>query len=197
MNLVQKTKHKKLCFFSSFCLLIGSLFVTNSCSQIISNYELDINVEKVVDGDTFISKNNSYRILGIDSPETFDSSNNFTQTTGSQFFYGNIAKKIAKKILENHNIKVETLKSDKYNRLISRVTLDNEIDFGSYMIENGYAIVRYISPSKYNQFYYYDNFYIENLYNLQSTARKNKKGFWTENLDTLKKIYPGFKFGVV
>lgn len=60
------------------------------------------------------------------------------------------------------------------------------------MVKNGYAVVRYISPIKNNIFYYYDYYYIDNLYQLQEKAKRNKKGFWTENNQILDKIFPDF-----
>ncbi len=92
--------------------------------------------------------------------------------------------------MKNRNVEVETSKEDKYHRKIAKVTLDNGLDYGSYMIKNGFAIVRYISTIKNNYFYYYDTDYVNNLYDLQDYAKKNKKGFWSESEATLRKIFP-------
>lgn len=175
-------------FFSSIPLvLIPNTFLI-SCN-VISNYSTEILVTRIIDGDTFESKNSKYRILGIDTPETYDSNNNFKPTTGSQFFYGTQAKNIARNKLQNQYVEIESLKTDKYNRKIARVSVNGN-DFASYMIQNGYAIVRYISTNKNNPFYYYDQYYVENLYRLQEEAKQNKKGFWIEPSNVIKQIFP-------
>ena len=68
--------------------------------------------------------------------------------------------------------------------------MSSGIDFASYMISNGLAIVRYISPNKNNPFYYYDLQYINQLNELQEEAKQNKKGFWKEPNEIFKNIYP-------
>ena len=189
----QKIKHKKALFFFSFsCFSLFSIFISNSCNKIISNYGSVITIDNIIDGDTFETNNEKYRVLGIDTPETFDSSNNFEETTGPQYFYGALAKTKAKEMLLKKEVEIECLKKDKYDRWITKITLDNYLDFGSYMVANGYAIVRYISPIKNNYFYYYDANYIDNLYNLQEEAKVKKLGFWSESQETLKQIYPNF-----
>ncbi|MBR2022218.1 MAG: thermonuclease family protein [Mycoplasmataceae bacterium] len=155
--------------------------LTSSCS-LISNYSIQISVDKVIDGDTFETNNEKYRILGIDTPELNEDSN-------IQYFYAQIAKEKAIKLLQNRFVVYEHFKNDKYDRKIVKITLDNGQDFASYMIENGYGIVRYISKNKSNPFYYYDHEYIDNLYNLQDKAEKNKAGFWNESIENIKKIY--------
>lgn len=156
--------------------------LTSSCS-LISNYSIQISVNKVIDGDTFEANNEIYRVLGIDTPELNENSN-------VQYFYAQIAKEKAIELLQNRFIVYEYLKNDKYDRKISRITLDNGQDFASYIIENGYGVVRYISKNQSNPFYYYDYKYIDNLYYLQDKAERNKVGFWNESIENIKKIYP-------
>lgn len=172
--------------FSSFTIPIFCI----SCSSLISNYENNIYIEKVIDGDTFSSNNHSYRILGIDTPETYDSNNNFNPTSGPQYYYGTKAKNKAIELLNKKYVNAEIVKQDKYNRYVARITMDNNIDFASYMVYNGLAIVRYLSTNKKSPFYYYDLQYINELNNLQQEAKINKRGLWKENSNTLKQIYP-------
>ncbi|WP_406602187.1 thermonuclease family protein [Mesomycoplasma moatsii] len=166
-----------------------SISFTNSCN-LVSHYSSEIFIENVIDGDTFLSNDSKYRILGIDTPETYDSSSNFKPTSGPQYFYGTLAKEKARELLGQTKVDIEALKKDKYDRWISKVTMKNGLDFSSYMIKNGYAIVRYISPIKSSYFYYYDSDYIDHLYDLQNYAKINKMGFWSESNAVLKKIYP-------
>ncbi len=179
-------------FFSNFLLTSSLSFVptiTNSCT-IVSNYCRELTVTKIIDGDTFTTKDGKHRLLGVDTPETYDSKHNFQPTTGPQYFYGMKAKKETTKKLLNKKVELEEVKKDKYGRWVTRVTLEDGEDFSSYLVENGLAAVRFISPIKTNYFYYYDAEYIDNLYHLQDQAKLEKKGIWAENNETLKKIYP-------
>ena len=56
------------------------------------------------------------------------------------------------------------------------------------------AVIRYISSSKKDPFYFSDRNYIENLWAAQNTAKKEKEGFWKEEESKLKQIFPGYKF---
>lgn len=113
-------------------------------------------------------------------------------TIGIQNLWGNIAKEQTSSTLFLKNVEVECLKKDKYNRWISRIKLSNGIDFASYMVSSGYAVVRYISSNPNNPFYYYDKKYIDLLNELQSEAKASKKGFWKESLSSLKNIFPNY-----
>lgn len=165
--------------------------IVTSCSRFLSNYGINLVVEKIIDGDTFEAFNGRHRILGIDTPETFYVVTN-KPTVGIQNLWGNLAKEKTTSTLFLNNVEVESLKKDKYDRWISRVTLSNGIDFASYMISSGYAVVRYISSNPNNPFYYYDKKYIDLLNELQAEAKSNKKGFWSESLSSLKKIFPNY-----
>ncbi len=119
----------------------------------------------------------------------YDSNNNFNPTIGIQYFYGKIASEQAKMILNNQIVELEEIKKDIYNRIIAKVTLHNGLDFASYMIENGYARLAYISDNKYNPFYFYDINYVHKLQELEKDAQRNKKGFWKETTENINKIF--------
>lgn len=93
-------------------------------------------------------------------------------------------------LLENQIIEIEKTSTDIYNRHIVKVQLSNNIDFASYMIENGYAKVAYISDNKHNPFYFYDINYVHQLQELELSAQKLQKGFWKENVNNINKIFP-------
>ncbi len=111
-------------------------------------------------------------------------------TQGIQYFYGKLASQQANILLNNKIVEIEESTKDIYNRHIVKVTLANNIDFASYMIENGYAKVAYISDNKYNPFYFYDTNYVHKLQSLELRAQKLQKGFWKENLNNINKIFP-------
>lgn len=124
------------CFFHFFIV---------SCN-FISTFEKEYVVQKVIDGDTIKLENNDViRLLGIDTPETYNSNNNFAPTSGSQYLYGSLAKQYVISTILNKKIKVEKIKKDKYNRFIGKVQINGE-DLSSLLVKKGLAIVRYLSP---------------------------------------------------
>lgn len=159
-----------------------------SCS-LVSNYQETVFVNKIIDGDTFSSNNKTFRILGIDTPETFDWETK-KLTNGKQYFYGKIAEYEISKLIFNKKVTIETEKKDKYNRWISKVIDYKKNDIALHLISNGFAIVRYISTNQSSPFYYYDTNYVNYLYQLEKEAKSNKKGFWSESIEDIKKIFP-------
>ena len=171
-------------FLTAFSLVTSCEFTINSSSQL---------VEEVIDGDTYRINNHKHRLLGADTPETFDSNNNFQPTSGPQYLYGQEAKRFSKNLIENKEVKINTIKKDKYNRLVSKISFNNQ-DLATLLIRKGLAVIRYISSSKKDPFYFSDRNYIENLWAAQNTAKKEKEGFWKEEESKLKQIFPGYKF---
>lgn len=184
-------------YTSSFCFLVISISFpfASSCSFVNDKLEENVKIIKVIDGDTYKSKTKTYRLLGIDTAETFDKNNNFNSTSGKKFFYGNWAKKEMVKLIENKKVNILNIKKDKYNRNVSRITFNN-IDISSFLVKNGLAIVRFINTNKKSPFFYHDKFYVENLWNLQNNAIKNKNGFWVETKENLESIFPGYQFKI-
>lgn len=182
--------------FFIFVLGISSCFshfLISSCN-FISDFKKQFIVRKVIDGDTIqLDNNDIIRLLGIDTPETYDSNNNFAPTSGSQYFYGLLAKKYVLSKVLNKKIKVQKIKKDKYNRYIGRVQID-EKDLSIMLVQNGLAIVRYLSNNKKSPFYYYDKNYVSTINNVEKQAKELRIGFWKENLKKLKDIYPTHNF---
>src|SRR6185369_16069178 len=101
----------------------------------------DAQVVRVVDGDTLQvlveNKKEKVRIIGINTPETVD------PRKPVQCF-GKEVSDFAKKTLTGQSISLEPdptqSNRDKYGRLLRYVFLNNgALDFGQYMIANGYA----------------------------------------------------------
>jgi micrococcal nuclease len=131
-------------------------------------------VVKVVDGDTVTvsigGKNETIRIIGINTPETVDPRKPVE-------CFGQKASEKAKEQLNGKTVQLEADATqgerDKYNRLLRFVWLDNGAnDFGAMMIQEGYAYeYTYSTP------YTYQTKYKE----LQKEAEQNKKGLWADN----------------
>lgn len=142
--------------------------------DVISDYDKQAVVKKVVDGDTVTviinGSDETIRIIGINSPESVD-------PRKSVECFGIKASSKAKEMLSNQKVKLEKDESqgerDKYGRLLRYVWLDKEaIDFGAYMIQEGFAY-----EYTYNTPYKYQTKYRE----LQKEAEKNKKGLWADD----------------
>jgi|GEM_PF-1728812 len=128
-------------------------------------------VTKVVDGDTVKAmvdgKEESIRIIGMDSPESVD-----PRKTVQCF--GVEASSKANEFLSSKWIQLESDSSqgnrDKYNRLLRYVWFDKGTDFGRRMIEEGYAH-EYTYNTPYSKQTQYKSTY--------KIAQNSKKGLWS------------------
>lgn len=130
-------------------------------------------VTRVVDGDTikvFLNgKNETVRLIGIDTPETVD------PRRPVQCF-GKEASNKTKSVLDKKNIFLEADPSqgnrDKYHRLLRYVFLSDGTNFNKLLIEEGFAHeYTYFLPYKYQA-----EFKLA-----EKQARENKKGLWADN----------------
>lgn len=131
---------------------------------------------KVVDGDTIAvlinGKNETIRIIGIDTPEVVD-----PRKTVECF--GKEASETARKYFEDSGKKLWLEADatqddrDKYRRLLRYVFIDGgSVDFGKIMIELGFA-----SEYTYNVPYKYQQAYKQ----AEKEAREAKKGLWADD----------------
>lgn len=142
------------------------------------NYN-SIKVTRIVDGDTFeIESGEKVRLIGIDTPEKFESNklNNDSQISekGKKVIkkLGELSSLYSKKELLNFNIKLvpDSTNSDKdrYGRLLRYVFINDTILFNLQIIKDGYAYA-YIK---------YPFIYMEQFMEAQRVARENKIGLW-------------------
>lgn len=130
---------------------------TEPLVPVINNY--NVNVKRVVDGDTFVDdKNKRYRIAFIDAPEVDQE-------------YGSEATDFLKALIENKTSTVKELYKDKYERNVVIVFLD-EIDIAEILVQYGYA---WNQANIYNA----DKDYAEKLNRLELIAKENKAGIWS------------------
>ncbi len=132
-----------------------------------------VHVTKVTDGDTIHvnlnGKNETIRIIGIDTPETVDPRKPVQ-------CYGKAASDRAKQLLTNQTVRLESDPTqgdrDKYGRLLRYVWINGQTDYGLETIQQGYAHeYTYDVPYKYQAEYK----------QAQRDAQNNKRGLWADN----------------
>lgn len=143
-------------------------------------------VSKVIDGDTFkMSDGSKVRLIGIDTPEKYDSDKLDRQSdlTGRDKEtikkLGEAATEFVRKLVEGKRVTLvrETgyEDRDRYNRLLRYVYLEDGTFVNARIIEEGYAnVYNAASVSK-----------IAEFRRLEKEARENKRGLWGE-VDGLK-----------
>ena len=145
-------------------------------------------VVKVVDGDTFeLSDKSKVRLLGIDTPEVYDSDKleRDAETSGQDIKtiekLGKIASDYVRGIAEGKRVRLErdtkNDDKDKYGRLLRYVYLEDGTCINAKILKDGYAQV-------YDR---YEITKIDEFRKLQKEARENKRGLWgpVEGLEQL------------
>lgn len=158
-------KRIKLLFIS---LLLLCLFGCTNSNTLEGPYK----VERVVDGDTFITRIDGERVrvraLCIDTPESVAPEETGKENTDE----GKMASNRAKELLENNDVYLEydVEKYDQYDRILAYVYLPDNRCFEEIMISEGLAkVVKYEPNTK----------YVDRFYELQDKARENKAGFYS------------------
>lgn len=130
-------------------------------------------VTEVVDGDTYKinyeGKEQKIRLIGVDTPESVHPD----KTKNTQ--YGKQASNHVKQLIENQYISLEfdVSTTDKYGRLLAYVYLEDGEMLNAKLIKEGYAQVATYPPNIK---------YVDTFKSLQEEARKNKVGFWKEEV---------------
>jgi len=139
-------------------------------------------VTKIFDGDTFEAEANGkkekVRMLGIDTPEKFDSDKltrdveRTKKDSETIKRLGELSSQFTFKLLEGKKVLLEPDKSqddrDKYGRLLRYVYLQDGTFVNRKIVEEGYAIAfRKFKVSKEKE-----------LVEAEADARKGKKGLW-------------------
>lgn len=185
---------------AKFVLLIGIIAAAgyfyflpkqeNEKEKVESVITIDSNkyltVSKVIDGDTFkMSNGEKIRLIGIDTPEKFDSdkleknSSRSGRDKETIKKLGEASSEYVKKLVEGKRVTLVKDPGyddkDKYGRLLRYVYTEDGIFVNAKILEDGYANVYYSkSISKMNEFK-----------KLEKEARENKRGLWGK-VDGLK-----------
>ncbi len=113
-------------------------------------------VIRVIDGDTYqmlkAGRVFTTRLLNVDAPETKQS-------------FGEVAKDSVSKLILGKTVVVDSLKLDRYNRVLASVTINGKA-LDSIMVSNGWA------------WHYVEYSYKPELAIMQETAINNHLGLW-------------------
>jgi micrococcal nuclease len=146
-----------------YFVYIFSVFILSGCG-IISTDGYYAKVVYVYDGDTVkLDNGERVRYLGIDTPEM-----NYKNPPPE--YFAEEAKRFNIDLVHGKKIQLEfdTVRRDKYNRLLAYVYIDGEF-VNARLIEEGYAKVYIIPPNVK---------YADDFLELQRKAKEQKKGIW-------------------
>lgn len=163
---------------SFICFSCGKDEIKENQIQKTQNTNLH-KVTRVVDGDTYqIESGEKIRLLGIDTPEKYESNKleKDIKTSGQDKKtikkLGKLASDYAKKLVEGKNVILEKEPNyddkDKYGRLLRYVYLEDGTFVNAKLIQDGYA-------------YVYDKFPLSKLEEFRKyyhEARENRRGLW-------------------
>jgi len=141
MNLKPNTKKKNIIILVSLIialLVINYPFLDKALQKFLTNYE-SVKVERVIDGDTIKSQNQSIRLLGINSPEKGE----LYYTEAKEFLENEILNKTV-------NLEYGKERYDKYQRVLAYVFLDN-ININLKLVEKGFG--NFYFPSGKDNYY--------------------------------------------
>lgn len=142
----------------------------NSVSEEVkSNSKIkDLNVKRVVDGDTVVLEKNGYeykvRLIGVDTPESVHLDKNKNTKEGK------IASDFTKERLTGKKVDIEfdVKPQDKYGRYLVYLYVDG-ISYNEVLLEEGMARVMMISPNVKNKELYAQ---------IEKRAKDKKIGIW-------------------
>ena len=138
------------------------IFLVFSMSSLMA-YDFSPSIFRIIDGDTIKKDGVSYRLHGIDAPETKQICN----LNGEDWKCGLAATEYLQKLHGDNGFECEELGRDRYKRVIGRcytIQGDSKKDIGSLMVKEGYALA----------YRRYSKDYIDE----EELAKENKRGLW-------------------
>lgn len=131
----------------------------------------DVEVIRVVDGDTIIVRNNkdveeTVRLLLIDTPES-------VHPTEPEQLFGQESSDYAKDMIKEGDIvrmEVGNPERDKYDRILAYIWID-DVNFNQLMIEKGFARVAYV--------YEPNTKYLNDFKQAEQNAKTQKENIWS------------------
>lgn len=128
--------------------------------SLLGQSQVRVTVMAVHDGDSYNVKFEDgskewIRLYGVDCPEVI--SNHITKNQP----YGVQTGDHVRSLLKGKQVTIDTLKRDPYDRLVSKVLLNDSTDLSTYLVRNGYA---WSLVKAYDQ--------------IQKNAKQSKIGLW-------------------
>lgn len=122
-----------------------------------------IKVDYVIDGDTFVSDDEKYRLLLVDTPETVHPDKGVQP-------YGKEASNFTKNALEGQTVEIayDVEKKDPYGRNLVYVYKNNH-SFNETLLKEGYAKVVVFKPN---------TKYASKYKKIEQEAQSHNKGMW-------------------
>lgn len=141
------------------------------------SYAKTVTVDRVIDGDTFVTTDNEHiRLIGMDTPET-----------SSDDCYAEKAKTYLESLIlgKTVNLKFDEDKYDQYDRTLAYVYSNGSIN--RKLVSKGYAFVYTVQPND-----LYESKYLAS----QADAQKDQKGIWGHCNGIIKEYKPSQVTGV-
>lgn len=164
---------------------IFAILLFFSYVSLISAEEIEVKFSNCVDGDTakFIYNNEekTARFLAIDTPETVHPTKKDEEWGKEASAFTCKRIKEAKKIILEFD--EESDRKDKYGRYLIWVWVDGKL-LQEELIENGLAEIAYL---------YGDYKYVDNLKEVEKTAKNNKVGIWKDTINKENKVIVEFE----
>jgi len=138
-------------------------------------------VQRVIDGDTFVCSGYTIRLIGIDTPESRPNQRAKRQARSlgdlkTVLELGKKAKKFTQSLIPpGTEVKLEfdVQKRDRYGRLLAYVYLPDGRMLNEVLLEEGYAMLLTIPPNVK---------YVERFRKAQRKAVEGKRGLWNERV---------------
>lgn len=184
---------KKILFFSLTLLTVVPSALSSSC--VFNQKYQNVKITKIYDGDTLeiVTKNKreKIRLYGIDTPETKKPN---TKLAILENHYAVLAKKFLIELIKQNKyreIKINVQTKDKYNRLVAIVQM-GQVDLAKELLKKGLARKAYIGVNKNESNYklygtktqFQKDYYFQ-IDELEKYAKKQKIGFWKENIQNV------------
>ncbi|MEP2988298.1 MAG: thermonuclease family protein [Parasphingorhabdus sp.] len=165
-----KARFSKFRTFLIFVLIIGGALIYQHWIYSEQIILIDGKAAQVIDGDSFRSGGEEFRIYGIDAPEYRQ---NCKDETGADWSCGQAARNGLDKILrdEDHSCVVRT--RDRFGRLVVLCTSETGADLSAMLVSDGLAV----SGQSFDETIYATD---------ERNAQKAKRGIWRG-----KFIHPG------
>jgi micrococcal nuclease len=133
-----------------------------------------VNVERVVDGDTFVTaEGEKVRLIGVDTPESV------APGEDRNVPFGKVASEYTEKLIEGKNVRLEydAEQTDRYGRMLAYIYLEDGTFVNDKLVREGYARCMTVPPN-----IKYESRFLES----QQQAKEEGLGVW-EDYDNIFK----------